>query len=135
MREIKFRGKLKYGAPGEWVFGPLFKSLDDVEGKEVEIMGIDIDDGTYPVDPATVGQYTGLKDANGREIYEGDICKLPSGNIGLVIWDKGLAGFVMCDDEPGDTIEFSSCTIIGNVHDNPEILEDDGWVRGDDDGL
>jgi len=66
MRQIKFRGKRLNN--GEWV-----------EGWLVEMFGaphiLDKNNPTdaYPIDPATVGQFTGLLDKNGSEIYEGDI--------------------------------------------------------------
>jgi uncharacterized phage protein (TIGR01671 family) len=96
MRDYKFRGKRVDN--GEWVYGsycynPLMKkgeiySFDD---KRCYV---------YRVDPATVGQYTGLHDKNGREIYEGDIvhCIAAWDNANMaVIFEEGEFHMVLCE--------------------------------------
>lgn len=121
MREIKFRGRRLDGKG--WVYGFLFAE----KGRAYIIT-----DSTgfgfikFEVDPATVGQYTGLKDKNGKEIYEGDILTDKFESIGVVEWRDGA--FVVNFGDV-DVFQIVDCFddsyqmwAIGNIHNNPELL-------------
>lgn len=139
MREILFRGKCIDN--GEWVYG----CLDlDPDLKRASICGFDYytdpEDGPQraefcvPVIPETVGQYTGLTDKNnnGKKIFEGDIVKF--GNIiGIINYSNGC--YCVKTNKPdwrnrnNPAIDIvineypNEIEIIGNIHDNPELLE------------
>lgn len=128
MREILFRGKCKDN--GELVYGNLITDGEDVYilVKEDLLKGLDIGgwiDGvqSYEVIPETVGQYIGL-DKNGTKIFEGDIVRVFDGE-----YINGVVGYSL---EHGTfTIDNTSLLywlpdveIIGNVYDNPELLEE-----------
>lgn len=123
MRDYLFRGKRKDN--GEWVEGCFLDKNnigifhDDTEESDCTIH-------IFSVIPETVGQYTGLTDKNGKKIFEGDIL---DGLCGLhkVYFD---AGFVCYDWEnisgkPKESFSgfADDYEIIGNIHDNPELLK------------
>lgn len=88
------------------------------------------------VNPETVGQFTALTDKNGKKIFEGDILKFHKFKgepdwIGFVRYDISM--FVIEGEQPVDrggfevqlcSIDRKRCEIIGNIHDNPELMED-----------
>lgn len=126
MREILFRGRLLNKSAG-WSYGNL----------NVRVNGVCImtpDDtiiGKYgQVDPATVGQYTGLTDKDGVKIFEGDILKTETGCCFAVEWDKNNGRFLGFTFGRERRIVYvgrePKAKIIGNIHDNPELVERGG---------
>ena len=126
MREILFRGKRVYN--GEWLAGDLL--ANKYERPNICPIG---DVNCYPVIPETVGQYTGMKDKNGEKIFEGDIVKYSTTcEIFTVAWHGSFAEFVISElQKPNKATRGSKnmylvnryCEVIGNIYDNPELLE------------
>ena len=135
IREVIFRGKRADN--GEWVEGDLLQiKYYNKPIIECKIMPQTPVSSAYPVLPETVGQYTGLTDKNGKRIFEGDICKfkhLGDANVGQIVFNYSTATFVMCFSiivgAYGEKAVrrmllsvFDDIKIIGNIHDNPELL-------------
>ena len=132
MREILFRGKTKAitgcpynnGKPDEWVFGYVFSDLGAMKIRQYETYRPECND--YEVDPETVGQYTGSIDKNRTKIFEGDIVQAFE-CIYVIMWDSVRAMFYLRDPISRVSADFynyfgSDLTVIGNIHDNPELL-------------
>lgn len=134
MRDILFSGKRTDN--GEWVIGDslihsMYKKGDVCVGV-VEGLGI------YSVIPETVSQYTGLNDKNGNKIFEGDVVKANYNEIFVVKYGRYDVMCCGCCYDSHDCVGFyledktgyiereenvwSDVKIIGNIHDNPELL-------------
>ena len=139
MREILFRG-IDF-LTGKWVQGDLLhissgciiyhgsqteSEIKENTGAAIELLINEIS----VVKPKTIGQFTGLTDKNGVKIFEADVVKanFPYAKIGVVEWDKKrgslyvkpIDGFAAYDK--GYKMNANKLEIIGNIHDNPELL-------------
>ena len=143
MREILFRGK-RYDNL-EWVEGYLLKECNyltcswnlGIEYKTDKFGKFAYD--VAEIIPYTVGQFTGLTDKNGKKIFDGDIGKYKQTDgakrngklitcIGKVVYNEKTASFAVdSKDDAGckyfDYFPIKDFEVIGNIHDNPELLE------------
>ena len=139
MREILFRGKTGHG---KWVYGWFCgKTLNHTMDGTEECSQIIHSDTLYwhVVEPETVGQFTGLTDKNGTKIFEGDIVaqtwydhdEPTDDSFGEVVFCEYDCSFSVMDVEKDGIVPLGRChayhweaEVIGNIHDNPELLED-----------
>ena len=134
MREILFRGKTLLD---KWIEGDLLQYLGD--GK-VHIVQHYKGAGGQEVIPETVGQYTGLTDDNGKKIFEGDILGVTNDDPDYdYITKVSFECNTLCVDVEGQDYDYTSIgfaadiwdcecdriEVIGNIHDNPELLRSD----------
>ena len=136
MREILFRGKTY---DGKWEQGDLRHKGYVHNDSDTYIMRSDYALHNIPVDPETVGQYTGLTDKNGKKIFEGDIVKKHSYTdydnyanseeyIGIVAFSdcawtietKKISHPIIIAISYTDDVKHFE--VIGNIHDNPELI-------------
>ena len=120
MREILFRGKNLFG---KWIEGDLLQYLGC--GKK-HIVLHSTGAGEQEVIASTIGEYTGLKDKNGKKIFEGDIVTMPrygSGKHKSVVYFKNGKFAVNGSNYNFKDICPRNMEVIGNIYDNPELLK------------
>lgn len=150
MREIKFRGKREDN--GEWVYGAFIPDATEPTHGDMVTWGfIRYYDKysskmvTTEVERETVGQFTGLTDKNGKKIFEGDIIEIGGYKYVIMYGEfdsnvikkycefyeckkhhKGYGLFARCDDDDCIIENNRAMAVIGNIHENPELLKENG---------
>lgn len=146
MRDIKFRGKIK--DKEDWVYGTLLiipAPPTCIGEKKPDAYFIQFPNPRYmpdwnmpynmvqaEVEPKTVGQYTGLHDKNGKEIYEGDIIKGLFNDqeepemIGIVTYSDCQASYIVIatNNDEWDLGFLDDIEVIGNIYENKDLLKE-----------
>ena len=120
MREIMFRGK--YGN-NPWLYGSLVTKNRNNNGIQERNSSV-----TILVDDGSIGQYTGMNDSTGKEIYEGDIVRTSDNDdeLAVVEWDDEDLRFTVTHGNVvnglGEGYYSREVEVVGNIYDNPELL-------------
>jgi len=119
---MKFRGKRMEDR--SWVYGYFLQ--DDESGISYIVSWDNGEPLFHRVFPQSIGRWTHYRDANGVDVYDGDILRDPeSGVLGVVVWEKELFLLLLHRDEglPAPICLASRMTVIGNVFDHPKLVE------------
>ena len=134
MREIKFRGRK---SNGEWIYGDLVTvETTDGQPSKFNIRPYNVDlECPEDVEENTIGQFTGLYDENGEEIYEWDIVErfqpMPHYRNGVFYDGNAIYGvvryidagfYILCDNQAYELSRNFDMWVQGNIHDNPKLL-------------
>ncbi len=119
VRQIKFRG-LRVDGKG-WVYGFYIERHGISEILQPS--------GTTPVIPETVGQFTGLLDKNGKDVYEGDKLQTEKLGFAYVVWDDAAFAMKSPGSEAIDWVhssEYTKSEVISNIHEESDINSIEG---------
>lgn len=140
-REIKYRGLKTFQifSSGEmksvWIYGFYLKrgTYGD-PGPQAHIFVYENGYEGYRVDAKTIGQFTGLVDSTGKEIYEDDIISLENGRVGLITFHDGcfVVNYGNGTRKALYDVQNWSMTILGNRFENPELLADNTTTKKND---
>jgi len=129
LQRAKYRAKTIFR--GEWVYGSVLSMNDRCyiySSDFGDLDELDFGYGFTEVDKDALGQFTGLTDSKGVDIYEGSVCEFPNGDKFFIDCEEYLQFFVSwigsveCEDQARDLYRISGSKVIGNIFDNPDLI-------------